>query len=130
MRGPHTALLLILVAEVAVFGLLGTNFLTPQNAAEIARLSVEVGLLAVALTPVIVTGGIDLSVGALAGSLNRGTRHPIEAAAADRHTRYAVAFRRTCRGAPRWHRDVHPRRATIEPVSRRAFRRLSGDPRR
>lgn len=65
MRGPHAALLLTLAAEVAVFGLLGTNFLTPQNAAEVARLSVEVGLLAVALTPVIVTGGIDLSVGAL-----------------------------------------------------------------
>ena len=31
------------------------------------RLSVEIGLLAVALTPVIVSGGIDLSVGSLMG---------------------------------------------------------------
>ena len=31
------------------------------------RLSVEIGLLAVALTPVITSGGIDLSVGSLMG---------------------------------------------------------------
>src|SRR5688572_14422103 len=45
----------------------GTNFLTAGNAAEVARHCVEVGLLAVALTPVIVSGGIDLSVGSLMG---------------------------------------------------------------
>lgn len=56
-----------LLAEVAVFTVLGTNFLTTGNAAEVARLGVEVGLLAVALTPVIVSGGIDLSVGSLMG---------------------------------------------------------------
>ena len=37
------------------------------NFFEITRLSVELGLLAIALTPVIVTGGIDLSVGAMMG---------------------------------------------------------------
>ena len=62
---PYAALLLTLAAEVALFGIAGTNFFSVQNAAEVARLSVEVGLLAVALTPVIVTGGIDLSVGSL-----------------------------------------------------------------
>ena len=31
------------------------------------RLSVELGLLALALTPVIITGGIDLSVGSMMG---------------------------------------------------------------
>ena len=31
------------------------------------RFSVELGLLALALTPVIVTGGIDLSVGSMMG---------------------------------------------------------------
>ena len=43
------------------------NFATGANAAEIVRLAVEVGLLALALTPVIVSGGIDLSCGALLG---------------------------------------------------------------
>src|ERR1700692_448141 len=57
----------LLVAEVVVFSVLGTNFLSRANAFEVVRLSVEIGLLAVALTPVIVSGGIDLSVGSLMG---------------------------------------------------------------
>jgi rhamnose transport system permease protein len=60
-------LALLLVAEVAVFCVLGTNFLSRANAFELVRLAVEVGLLALALTPVIVSGGIDLSVGSLMG---------------------------------------------------------------
>jgi ribose/xylose/arabinose/galactoside ABC-type transport system permease subunit/ABC-type sugar transport system substrate-binding protein len=60
-------LAVLLVVEVAVFCVLGTNFATRGNAFEIVRLSVEIGLLALALTPVIVSGGIDLSVGSLMG---------------------------------------------------------------
>jgi rhamnose transport system substrate-binding protein len=57
----------VLVAEIAVFSVIGKNFLTWTNAFEITRLLVEVGLLALAMTPIIITGGIDLSVGALMG---------------------------------------------------------------
>jgi rhamnose transport system substrate-binding protein len=60
-------LLLLLAVEVVVFSILGSNFLTAANALEVTRLSVEIGLLALALTPVIVSGGIDLSVGSLLG---------------------------------------------------------------
>jgi rhamnose transport system permease protein len=60
-------LLALLAAEVVVFAALGTNFFSLSNGLEILRLSVEIGLLAVALTPVIVSGGIDLSVGSLMG---------------------------------------------------------------
>src|SRR5437764_5345582 len=60
-------LALLLAAEVAVFSFIGTNFLSGGNAFELVRLAVEVGLLALALAPVIVTGGIDLSVGSLMG---------------------------------------------------------------
>ncbi len=56
-----------LVAEIAIFSLLGPNFFTVANFFEIIRLSVELGLLAVALTPVMITGGIDLSVGSMMG---------------------------------------------------------------
>jgi rhamnose transport system permease protein len=56
-----------LVFEVAFFTVFAQNFLTRENFFEIVRLSVELGLLAIALTPVIVTGGIDLSVGAVMG---------------------------------------------------------------
>jgi len=60
-------LLLVLLFECLVFSVVGDNFLTTSNAFEITRLSVEVGLLALALTPVIITGGIDLSVGSMMG---------------------------------------------------------------
>ncbi len=57
----------LLILEIAVFAGIGTNFFSLANAFEVLRLSVEIGLLAVALTPVIVSGGIDLSVGSLMG---------------------------------------------------------------
>jgi rhamnose transport system substrate-binding protein len=57
----------LLVIELAVFGVIGTNFFSVTNFFEISRLSVELGLLALAMTPVIVTGGIDLSVGSTLG---------------------------------------------------------------
>ena len=60
-------LLLVVVLECLIFSVTGNNFLTSANAFEITRLSVEVGLLALALTPIIVTGGIDLSVGSMIG---------------------------------------------------------------
>jgi len=60
-------LLLVLLVECAVFSVTGNNFLSRSNAFEITRLSVEIGLLALALTPIIITGGIDLSVGSMMG---------------------------------------------------------------
>ena len=66
-RKHEWVLLLVLVLECAIFAFTGTNFLTTPNAFEITRLSVEIGLIALALTPVIITGGIDLSVGSMMG---------------------------------------------------------------
>jgi rhamnose transport system permease protein len=60
-------LLLVIFVECGIFSLTGNNFLTSANAFEVTRLGVEVGLLALALTPVIITGGIDLSVGSMMG---------------------------------------------------------------
>ena len=60
-------LLLVILAECVIFGVAGHNFATAGNAFEITRLAVEIGLLALALTPIIVTGGIDLSVGSMMG---------------------------------------------------------------
>jgi rhamnose transport system substrate-binding protein/rhamnose transport system permease protein len=61
------ALVAMLIVETAVFAFIGDNFFTGANGFEIIRLSVEVGLLAIALTPVIISGGIDLSVGSMMG---------------------------------------------------------------
>jgi rhamnose transport system permease protein len=65
--GKETILVVALAAEVALFSAIAHNFFTVANFFEITRLSIELGLLAVALTPVIVSGGIDLSVGAMMG---------------------------------------------------------------
>ena len=55
----------LLLLEVAVFSIVGTNFFSVDAAYQVTRQSVELGLIALALTLVIVTGGIDLSVGSL-----------------------------------------------------------------
>ncbi len=60
-------LLVVILVECTIFGATGHNFATAGNAFEITRLSVEIGLLALALTPIIVSGGIDLSVGSMMG---------------------------------------------------------------
>jgi rhamnose transport system substrate-binding protein/rhamnose transport system permease protein len=82
-------LLLALLAEMAVFSVIAQNFFTVANFFEVTRLSVELGLLAIALTAVIVSGGIDLSVGAMMGlaavifgAASRDWNWPIPAAAA------------------------------------------------
>lgn len=59
--------LVALAAEIALFSVISPQFATVGNAFEVMRFSVELGLLALALTPVIITGGIDLSVGSMMG---------------------------------------------------------------
>src|SRR5207302_7033787 len=60
-------LLIVLIGECLIFSFTGNNFLTSGNAFEITRLAVEIGLLALVMTPIIITGGIDLSVGSTIG---------------------------------------------------------------
>lgn len=72
----ETLLLLVLVAEWLFFYWAGTTtnrrgvvvgFGTLDRQFDILRHSCEIGLLALALTPIIITAGIDLSVGSLLG---------------------------------------------------------------
>jgi len=63
----EVVLVLAILVEVVLFQLLGRNFLVGRNVSNVFRHSVEIGLLAVAMTPVILTGGIDLSVGSMMG---------------------------------------------------------------
>ena len=65
--GRERALLLVVALELVIFAFTGPNFLSAANGFEIVRLGVELGLLALALTPIIITGGIDLSVGSMMG---------------------------------------------------------------
>ncbi len=63
----ETILLLVLAAEWLYFNSVGPRFGSLDNSFDIVRHSVEIGLLALVMTPIILTGGIDLSVGSLLG---------------------------------------------------------------
>jgi rhamnose transport system permease protein len=63
----EVVLLLVIAFEIVLFSALGRRFLDGTNVSNIFRHSVEIGLLALAMTPVILTGGIDLSVGSMMG---------------------------------------------------------------
>ncbi len=61
------ALIAALAVECLFFAASAPSFATLGNFFEVLRFSVELGLLAVALTPILITGGIDLSVGSTIG---------------------------------------------------------------
>ncbi|WP_062112370.1 ABC transporter permease [Aureimonas sp. AU40] len=64
----HDALLaLILALALAVLAIDNERFFTAANLLNQGRLMTEVGLIAVVMTFVIITGGIDLSVGSILG---------------------------------------------------------------
>src|ERR1700733_15852925 len=63
----ETILLFVLLAEWFYFNSVGRRFGTVDNTFDILRHSSEIGLLALVMTPIILTGGIDLSVGSLLG---------------------------------------------------------------
>jgi rhamnose transport system permease protein len=60
-------LLLVVIGEWFYFNSVGAHFGSLDNTFDIMRHSVEIGLLALVMTPIILTGGIDLSVGSLLG---------------------------------------------------------------
>src|SRR3989454_8478797 len=66
-RRFETLLAFVLLIEILIFSKTGENFATRGNLFEVLRLSTEIGLLALVMTPIILTGGIDLSVGSLLG---------------------------------------------------------------
>src|SRR5689334_1450081 len=63
----ESLLVCVLLVEILVFSKTGSNFATRGNLFEVLRLSTEIGLLALVMTPIILTGGIDLSIGSLLG---------------------------------------------------------------
>jgi len=67
LSGSERWLLAALFAEVVFFSAAAREFFGWTNFFEVLRFSVELGLLSVALTPILITGGIDLSVGSTVG---------------------------------------------------------------
>jgi ribose/xylose/arabinose/galactoside ABC-type transport system permease subunit len=63
----ETILLVVVLLEAFFFNAVGRNFATADNVGNIIRHSTEIGLLALVMMPIILSGGIDLSVGSLLG---------------------------------------------------------------
>src|SRR4029079_11264760 len=64
----HEAILgALLIVTLIALAWQSDRFFTPENLLNQGRLMAEVGLVALAMTFVIVTGGIDLSVGSILG---------------------------------------------------------------
>lgn len=63
----ETLLAAILIVALAILGLFNERFLTIDNLLNQGRLMTEVGLIALPMTFIIITGGIDLSVGSIVG---------------------------------------------------------------
>jgi rhamnose transport system permease protein len=67
LRRHETLLAVILVIALIGLGAFNDRFLTLDNLLNQGRLMTEIGLIALPMTFVIITGGIDLSVGAVVG---------------------------------------------------------------
>ncbi|MDP4804673.1 MAG: ABC transporter permease [Candidatus Nanopelagicales bacterium] len=64
-RYPYLSPLIVLIAAMIIFTLLNERFLLPNNLSLMTQQTVIVGTLAIAQTLVILTAGIDLSIGAI-----------------------------------------------------------------
>lgn len=67
LKRHETILLAILAIALIGLGYVNDRFLTVDNLLNQGRLMTEIGLIALPMTFVIITGGIDLSVGAIVG---------------------------------------------------------------
>lgn len=63
----ETILFFILIAGVILMSFQSSVFLTPENLLNQGRLATEIALIALPMTLIIITGGIDLSVGSIVG---------------------------------------------------------------
>jgi rhamnose transport system permease protein len=63
----ETLLAAVLIVALAILGRYNDRFLTLDNLLNQGRLMAEIGLIALPMTFVIITGGIDLSVGSVVG---------------------------------------------------------------
>jgi len=64
-RYPYLSPLIVLIAAIIIFTLLNERFILPTNLSLMTQQTVIVGTLAIAQTLIILTAGIDLSIGAI-----------------------------------------------------------------
>ncbi len=78
LAAHETVLLAILVVALAVLATLTDRFFTLANLLNQGRLMTEIGLIAMPMTFIIITGGIDLSVGSTLGPVRDPARLFVE----------------------------------------------------
>ncbi|TIR46918.1 MAG: ABC transporter permease, partial [Mesorhizobium sp.] len=64
---PEFGPLVLLIVELVIFWGINPDFLSPQNISNILAFTVELGLIALAMTLLMTSGEFDLSVGSLFG---------------------------------------------------------------
>jgi simple sugar transport system permease protein len=64
---PELGPLVLLILEIAIFQALQPDFLSPENVSNILAFTVELGLIALAMTLLMTAGEFDLSVGSVFG---------------------------------------------------------------
>jgi ribose/xylose/arabinose/galactoside ABC-type transport system permease subunit len=67
VRSQEFVLFLFLLIIMGILSTMSAEFLTTGNLLDLTRLFVEVGLIALPMTMIIITGGTDLSVGSMFG---------------------------------------------------------------
>ena len=64
-RYPYLSPLIVLIVALVIFALINPKFILPGNLSFITQQTVVIGTLAIAQTLIILTAGIDLSIGAI-----------------------------------------------------------------
>ena len=68
-RSKEAGILLIIILVSAVITLKNPVFLTTENLLDLAKNNTVIGIVALGMLPVIITGGIDVSVGAMTAAV-------------------------------------------------------------
>ncbi|HHV93455.1 MAG TPA: ABC transporter permease [Firmicutes bacterium] len=68
-RSKEAGILLIIIVLAAVITLKNPVFLTSENLLDLAKNNTVIGIVALGMLPVIITGGIDVSVGAMTAAV-------------------------------------------------------------
>jgi ribose transport system permease protein len=57
----------LLIGLIIIFAIGSPRFLTPANILSVLNQAVLIGILSIGLTPLIISGNIDLSIGSISG---------------------------------------------------------------
>ncbi len=125
----ETILAVLVVVALVVLATQSDRFFTLDNLLNQGRLMTEVGLIAIVMTFVIVTGGIDLSVGSILGMTRHPPRRVLEECRPAARARHRPGARRRHLCRLRQRADHHPLpRAAADRDARRRSPSIAASP--